>query len=195
MAENPYGLRIATRGDADALLAFVLPIYEEDAAQQVSVAKVTTLVARCVDRDRAIAGIVTGESGEIEASVGATVDAFDYTDECHLMVKWLGVAPAFRKTDRASRMVSYVRWLYDTMQSNSDVPIPVFMPTLTTSEQRPKVLLYQRRLPQVGVLHAFGCLPDRTFFNPGRVGRREGGAGISPKGAALAPPSPVTATG
>jgi len=191
--DNPFGLRVATQADAEALLAFVLPIFEEDAAQAISLSKVTALVARCLSRDRAIAAIVTSSSGEIEASVGASVDSFDYTDEVHLMVRWLGVAPAFRKTDRASRMVGYVRWLYDTLQSNSDVPIPVFIPTLTTAEQRPKVLLYQRRLPQVGVLHSFGCLPDRTFFNPARVGQKEGGARQPAKGAALAPSLTATA--
>jgi hypothetical protein len=174
MVDNPYGLRVAVPADAEALLAFVLPIYEEDAAQPVSVVKVAAIVARCIARDRAIAGIVTGPHG-IEASVGATIDVFDYSDEPHAMVKWLGVAPAFRKSDRAARMVSYVRWLYETMASMEPVPVPVFLPALTTSEQRRKVLLYQRRAPQVGVLYAFGCLPDRSFFNPGRAGPREGG--------------------
>lgn len=187
--DNPFGLRVATPPDAASLLAFVLPIFEEDAAQAISVSKIQALVERCLTRDRAIAAIVTGADGEIEASVGVSIDTFDYTDEIHLMVRWLGVAPAFRRTDRASRMVNYVRWLYDTMQGQSDAPVPVFMPTLTTAEQRPKVLLYQRRLPQVGVLHAFGCLPDRTFFDPSRVGKKEGGARQSPKGAALATPS------
>lgn len=189
MVDNPFGLRVATHTDAEALLAFVLPIFEEDAAQTISIPKVAALVTRCLDRDRAIAGIVTGENGEIEASVGASMDTFDYTDETHVMVRWLGVAPAFRKTDRASRLVGYVRWLYDVMQSNSDVPIPVFLPTLTTSEQRRKVLLYQRRLPMAGVLYAIGCLPERTFFSPSRAGEKEGGARHSPKGAALVPPS------
>jgi hypothetical protein len=188
MADNPYGLRVAGPADADALLAFVLPIYEEDAAQRVSATKVAAIVARCIERDRAIAGIVTGPQG-IEASVGAAIDAFDYSEEPHLMVKWLGVAPAFRRTDRASRMVSYVRWLFDVMEQMGEIPVPVFLPTLTTTDQRRKVLLYQRRAPQVGVLHAFGCLPDRSFFNPAHVGPREGGSKESRRSAALVRPS------
>lgn len=188
MADNPYGLRIATPDDAEALLAFVLPIYQEDAAQAVSIPKVAALVARCVSHDRAMAGIVSSADGTIEASVGATIESFDYSDEPHLMVKWLGVSPAFRRTDRASRMVGYVKWLYETMGVESDIPIPVFIPTLTTAEQRPKVLLYHRRLPMRGVLYAFGCLPDRTFFDPSRAGRKEGGGRESPKAANVRTP-------
>jgi hypothetical protein len=187
MAENPFGLRAATPVDAAALLAFVLPIYEEGAAQTVSPRKVASLVERCVLRDRAIAGIVVGAEGEIEASVGATIEEFDYSDEPHMMIKWLGVAPAFRNSDRAGRMVGYCRWLFETMSAGADNPVPVFMPTLTTAEQRSKVLMFQRRLPMVGMLYALGCLPSRSFFDPARVGRRQGGTRESIKAAANVP--------
>lgn len=167
--ENPYGLRLARRDDFDPLLAFVLPIIEEDAVQPVSIPKVSAIVMRCIERSGAVAGIVSGPHG-IEASVGATIEEFDYTDESHLMVRWLGVAPAFRKSDRSARMVNYVRWLYESMGENA---VPVFMSALTAVEQRGKVAMLERRAPRVGVLHAFGCLPDRSFI-PTRAGRGDG---------------------
>lgn len=191
MADNPYGLMACTPDHADALLDFVLPIYEEDAAQPVSVDKVRVMIDRCCARDRAMAAYVATPDGTIQASVGAMIDYFDYSDEPHLMIKWLGVAPAYRRVNLASRLVSYVGWLYQAM--NVDGPIPVFIPTLTSVEQRSKVMLYQRRLPQVGVLHAFGCLPDRSFFNPARVGRQKEPVGISPKVPASVRPEPVVA--
>jgi hypothetical protein len=169
--ENPYGLRLARRDDFDALLAFVLPIIQEDAVQPVSVDKISAMVARCIGRAGAVAGIVSGPQG-IEASVGATIDEFEYTDESHLMVRWLGVAPAFRKSDRPARLLNYVRWLHEAM---GDQAVPVFLPALTTTDQAGKVSLYERRAPRVGVLHAFGCLPDRSFI-PARVGRGNGRA-------------------
>jgi hypothetical protein len=187
--DNPYGLRIATPEDAEALLAFVLPIYEESAAQAVSIPKVAALVLRCTNHDRAMAGIVAGESGEIEASVGAAIETFDYSDEPHLMVQWLGVAPAFRRSDRAARLTSFVQWLYDTMSVELDAPMPLFVPMLTTTEQRPKVMLLNRRLPRCGTLYALGCLPGRSFFDPSRAGKKEGGGRESPKAANVRSPS------
>jgi hypothetical protein len=177
MTDNPFGLRIAVPADAAALLAFVLPIFQDDAAQPVSVPRVAAIVARCLERDGAIAGIVSGPDGVIEASVGASIDQFDYTDEQHCMVRWLGVAPAFRKSDRISRLMHYVSWLHETLAANSDRPIPVFLSAMATTEQRGKVLLYQRRVPMVGVLHAIGCLPERSFVSPGRAGGVNGGKG------------------
>jgi hypothetical protein len=169
MNENPYGLRVAAEDDLEPLLDFVLPLIREDAAQDVSLSKVALMVSRCVARDGAIAGIVDGPEG-IEASVGATIDTGDYTDEPHCMVRWLGVAPQFRKSDRGVRMVKFVFWLYERLAEAAESPMPVFMPAMTTVEQRGKIGLYSRRAPLVGVLHGFGISPER-HFSLGRAGR------------------------
>lgn len=158
--ENPYGLRLARPDDFEPLLAFVLQAIRDDAVQPVSVTKVSALVARCIERSDAVAGIVSGPKG-IEASVGASVEEFEYTDEKHLSVRWLGVAPAFRQTDLPARLMKYVEWLH---QSTGDLAMPVFMSALTTSDQFGKVSLLERKAPRVGVIHAYGCLPDRSFL-------------------------------
>jgi hypothetical protein len=159
--ENPYGLRLARPDDFDSLLAFALHFIRIDAVQPVSVEKVERLVARCVAREGAIAGLISGPQG-IKASVGVTVEQFDYSDESHLLVRWLGVAEEFRQTDLSVRMVKYVRWLHETA---GETALPVFLPITTTSDQGRKVALYERRAPKVGALHAFGCLPDRSFLS------------------------------
>lgn len=169
--ENPYGLRLARPDDFEPLLEFALHFIRPDAVQTVSTEKVSAIVRRCIARDGALAGLVSGPRG-IEASVGVTIEQFDYTDESHLMVRWLGVADAFKKTDLSARMMKYVRWLHD---SAGDEALPVFMSITTTSDQERKVSLYERRAPRVGVLHAFGCLPDRSFLST-HSGRRGNGA-------------------
>lgn len=170
MNENPYGMRSAGPDDGEALFAFVLRLYRQDEAQEASPRKIAALVQRCLDRDSAIAGIVTGPTG-IEASVGAIIDEFDYTDDPHMMVKWFGVAPAFIRTNYGSRLMGYVRWLHESLARASEKPMPVFLSTLTTTNHRSRVLLLQRQAPQVGALHAFGCLPGTSFLTPDRFGR------------------------
>lgn len=178
MTDNPYGVRVAVADDAAALLAFVLPIFAENAAQTVSPEKVAQLVERCISRDRAMAGIVTGPTG-IDGSVGMTVDEFDYSDEPHVMVRWIGISPAVRRTNLGSQLMGFVRWFHETA-----APLPVFLSSLTTTDLRSKVLMLQRQAPMVGVVHALGCLPDRDFLTPGQVtggkGKRGGSRSLPP---------------
>lgn len=166
MSSNPFGLRVAGVDDLDALVAFALPVLRDDAVQPISTAKVEALVLRCLTRENAIAGVLEGEHG-IEASVGATIDTFDYTDQPHCMVRWLGVGSRWRKSDRPARMVGFVHWLWETLSEVAEQPMPVFLPAATAREQMGKVKLYARRAPLVGVVHAWGCDPDRSFFHLG----------------------------
>lgn len=173
MAENPYGLRIATEHDAAALFDFALPHVRECAVQPVSEERVRRLVERCVFRDRAIAAVITGPGG-IQGSLGATVETHDCADDPHIMVRWLGTAKEFRNTDTTARLLKFCQWMHETL--GGDTRIPVLVPLLTTSDQQRKMALYQRRAPQVCVLHGFGCLPDRELITlkvPGE-GQRQG---------------------
>lgn len=167
MSENPYGVRLANEADAPALLHFVLPLFVEGAAQSVSEAKVAALVARCTQRARGIAGIITGPAG-IEASVGLTIDEADYTEESHVMVRWLGVLPAVRKSNLGARLMGFVRWFHSSLTA-LDSPMPVFLSSLVTTDLKSKVLLLQRQAPMVGVVHALGVLPHRAFLSPWQV--------------------------
>lgn len=190
MTDNPYGVRVAVAEDAVALLDFVLPIFAENAAQTVSLDKVSQLVARCITRQRALAGIVTGPDG-IEGSVGMTVDEFDYSDEPHVMVRWIGISPAMRRTNLGSRLMAYVRWFHESAGS-----VPIFLSSLTTTDLRSKVLMLQRQAPLVGVVHALGCLPDRSFLTPGQVtggkDKRGGSRSLPPSVRDPATPLPST---
>lgn len=170
MIENPYGLRGATPADAETLMPFVMNILSEEAPQTPSPEKVSALIDRCLNRDRAIAGMIVGPEGAIHGSVGATIETFDYSDEPHVMIKWMGVADAYKKSDLPARMMGYMKWLYDTFGQMTERPMPVFLAALTTTDLQRKVLMFQRRAPQVGMLFAYGCRPDRTFLTPARVG-------------------------
>lgn len=183
MSENPYGIQKATPADADALFPLVMDLYREDSWQTPSEAKIRAVIHRCVHQQGAIAGVVRGEGG-IEASVGAAFEQFDYSDDMHIMVKWFGVAPFFRATDRGARLMNYLKWTYETLGAMSPHDnIPVFLPALTATDVQRKLVMFSRRAPQVGALFAYGCHPGRSFLAPARaaaVGGKRSLAKVSP---------------
>lgn len=180
---NPYGVRGATQDDAEILLRHVVPIYSEGALQPISTAKIELLVQRCIDRDGAIAGIIDGPDG-IEASIGLAVESFEYSDHAHLAGKWLGVAPAFRRVNHASRLIQFAKWASTAMS------VPLHLSITTATELEPKLLLYQRQIPQCGAFFAWGFLPETEFFNQAHVAQVKGSRG-NPRNPARARPALV----
>lgn len=165
---NPFKVRRATPDDAAALVNFTLDLYAEEGLQTVSPGKVTALVQRAVNRDGAIAGIIEGETG-IEASVGLAIEQYDYSDEKHLKMKWLGVRPAFRKGDRAANLMRFAQWCHEEINKASEHPMPLYLDLLTREALAGKMHLYLRLVPQVGATFACGGVPPDQF-NQGHVG-------------------------
>ena len=161
MTSNPHGVRKALTADYGRLLQFAATQYQECALQPPSNAKVAEIVRRCVTMDGALAGVIDGEGG-IEASVGLTVEQFDYSEERHLRVKWLGVHPHFRRTNHASRLMDFVKWCQENIGSPNE-KLPVFMDILTQDALQAKMHLYLRSVPQVGASFAWGASLQGAF--------------------------------
>ena len=153
---DSYGVEAATDDDREALLAFATMIIGEDSLQEVSDSKVTGLVDRCIARDRSIAGIIASKAG-IEASIGLIVDQFDYSDDDHLRVVWIGVHPAFRRTNHGARLMQFAQCFQE------GVGIPLFLDLLTRTQLEGKLHLFSRLAPQVGASFSFGAVPADAF--------------------------------
>lgn len=162
MIANPMGVRRAMPDDLPALTESATMITLEGALQAVSKVKVAVLAQRCVERDRAIAGIIDGPSG-IEASIGMAVESFDYSDEEHLSVKWLGVHPAFRRQNHGALLLQFAQWAQEVMA------VPLFIDLSTTEALQAKMHLYLRMVPQVGARFSWGGVPEGAF-SQSRVG-------------------------
>lgn len=153
---NPMGIRRAGPDDLAGLTESATQIISEGALQEVSPAKIEALVARCVERDRAIAGIIDGDDG-IEASIGLTIESYVYSDAEHLAVQFLGVHPAYRATDHGAKLMEFAVWAQGVMA------VPLFVDLSTIEALQAKLHLYLRMLPQVGARFSVGGVPAGAF--------------------------------
>jgi GNAT superfamily N-acetyltransferase len=156
MIENPQGIRKAGIHDLLPLIGSASIILGESALQALSPEKVAALVQRCVEFDRALAGIISGPTG-IEASIGLVIESFDYSDEQHLSVKWLGVHPEFQRKNHGATLMSFAKWAQEM------VGVPLFMGLSTLEALQAKLHLFVRSAPQVGALFSFGGAPHGAF--------------------------------
>jgi hypothetical protein len=155
MISNPHGVRKALTADYGRLFQFAAAQYQECALQPPSDARIAEIVRRCVSMDGALAGVIDGPSG-IEASVGMTIEQFDYSDARHLRIKWLGVHPHFRRTNHAARLMDFVKWCQENISTSGET-LPMFMDVLTQGALQAKMHLYLRSAPQVGASFAWGA--------------------------------------
>lgn len=184
MSENPFGVRHATAEDVDAVAAFVRPLKEEEAVQSVSEARVRTLVERCVADG--VVGIVDCEDG-ILSSVGILLDRFDYTEESHVRVKWLGVAPKYRvaplNTGHAAQLMRFAKWTHAALERSVGASVPFILEILTAEDVERKIRLLQRQAPQIGAYFGWGVSIGRVLLETAPVGA-EGHRAGPPRGSA-----------
>ncbi len=154
--ENPMGVRRADPDDLAPLIASASLIFADGALQPVSGIKVAALVQRCIERDRAIAGIIDGADG-IEASIGLAVDSFPYSDAEHLFVAWMGVHSQYRKSTHAIKLMEFAQWAQGIMD------VPLFIELSTLDALQGKLHLYLRSVPQVGARFCWGTMPAGVF--------------------------------
>ena len=177
MSDNPHpDIERAGPADAAALFDFLVAMYAEDALQPLSSAKIHALVDRCTAMDRGLAGVVRSDDTPIVASIGLTLDEFDYTDHQHLHVRWLYVHPSRRRENHATRLVEFAKWAQEGMQEHSDQPLPLFLDIATRAPLEPKLRLMQRSAPQVGALFSWGGAPTDQFDQL-RLGNGRGSMG------------------
>lgn len=151
-----FDVQVAMPDDKAALLAFAIMIKTEDALQEVSNEKVEAMVDRCIQRDRAIAGIIRGPMG-IEASIGLMVEELDYSDDMHLQMKWVGTHAACRKSGHGPRLMGFAQHFQEK------VGIPLFMSVLTATGLDGKLRMFARHAPQVGAIFSLGAVPKGAY--------------------------------
>lgn len=153
---NPQDVRRADSDDLAALIESAYLLLLESALQPVSQEKVIALVTRCIERDGAIAGILSGPAG-IEASIGLVIDEFAYSSEQHLSVAWMGVHSAFRKSTHASKLIEFAIWAQGILR------VPLFADLSTLDSEVGRLHLYLRTMPQIGARFSWGSEVMNTF--------------------------------
>lgn len=172
MTANPFSVRRASPSDIDSLLLFAPQVMGETTILPLSQEKVEYWVDRCChQKSGAIAGIIDGIDGQIDASVGLAFVESEVSDVPYVMAIWCGLHPTIRKHpgDEASpkahygrRLFEFSRWCHENLETIAGHPILARFDVLTRAYLGPKMRLYQRNLTQVGACFAFG-VPAAEF--------------------------------
>lgn len=167
------GVRSATPDDIDALYLFVPMILGETSILPLSMTKIEQLIERCAHRrGGAIAGIIDGEDGAIDASIGLVFTDSETSDEPYIQAAWCGLHPSVRRRPTGEkrqphlsvprehygrRLFEFARWVHGTLEQSAGHPIFMRFDVLTLEDLAPKMGLYQRNLTQIGACFAFGA--------------------------------------
>lgn len=165
--DNPYGVRRATPADIDALYLFVPQVLSETTILPLSQTKVEILIERCAYQiGGAVAGIIDGVDGQIDASIGLAFASTDTSDEPYISAVWCGLHPSVRRQPSnpndprghyGRKLFEFAKWCHSGLERAAGKPILMRFDVLTRQFLGPKMGLYQRNLTQVGASFAFGA--------------------------------------
>lgn len=176
MINYPSLVRRATPEDIDSLLLLVPQILAETTIQPVSMAKVESLIERCVNQQGgSIAGVIDGDDGMIDASVGLTFCESETSDIPYVRAVWLGLHPGVRKQPTnpddpkahyGRTLFQFSRWFHENLERVAGHPILFQVDISTKTMLSAKMRLLQRNLVQTGAIFSLGAVGD---FSPQKV--------------------------
>ncbi len=160
------GVRLAGPDDEDEVYDLLMKLYLENSMAELSSAKVRQTIRRATNEKDGFIGVIPGPDG-LEATVGLFLSQWWYTDDWHVEEYWNFVHPDHRRTGHANRLISWSKWISDSLH------MPMLMGILTKTQLEPKMRLFQRKMPQVGALFLHGKVVDDQYNQRGerRIGR------------------------
>jgi hypothetical protein len=132
-------VRIATRADADALMAVCRELHGENGLFAMDDEMVRGMLARAFDRRGGIIGVIE-KDGRIEGSIYILISNFWYSRDNHLEELWSWVRPDCRKSDHAVTLIEFAQ----TCAKELDLPLVIGV--ITNRRMAGKVRLYRRKL-------------------------------------------------
>ena len=168
---NPHGVRRATVADIEPLLELVPQILAETEVLTLSEPKIRSLVERCChQRGGAMAGVIDGDEGAIDASIGMAFADSEVSDEPFIRVVWFGLSPQARKlpdsikTDMnhprrhyGRRLADFAKWAHGSLEAAAGHRVIMRWDVLTLESLWPKVELCGRNFGQIGAYFALGA--------------------------------------
>lgn len=162
-----FGVRRATPADTTVLMDVVPLILAETSVLPPSDQKIQALVERCACRiDGAIAGIIDGPDGMVDATIGLAFTDSDTSDEPYISAVWCGLSPGARKLPSkpddprahyGRSLFEFARWFHGALEEKGQKRILVRWDLTTLEFLQPKMGLYQRNLTQIGAIFALGA--------------------------------------
>lgn len=137
-------VRMATADDADGLMEHCRLLHGENGLFSLSEAKAAALIARALDRQGAIIGVI-GDGGAPEASIFLSIEQPYYSEDWHLMELWNFVAPPREhRAGHAKRLIEFAKSCSDELR------LPLVVGILSNQRVEAKVRLYERQLEKAG---------------------------------------------
>ena len=169
---NPHGVRRATDIDVEPLIELVPQILAESEVLPLSPTKIQALIERCCHQQGgAIAGVIDGDHGAIDASIGMAFVESPVSDVPFISVVWCGLSPSARQLPAAikgddkhprqhygRRLFDFARWAHEGIEKMSGHPVIMRWDVQTREDLWPKMGLYSRHVPQVGGYFALGAI-------------------------------------
>lgn len=163
-----FGVRRATPADSAVLMDFVPLVLAETSVLPLSDLKIQALVERCACQvGGAIAGIIDGDEGTVDASIGLAFTESDTSDDLYIKAVWCGLHPSVRKLptkvdDRRAHygrsLFEFAKWFHNALEEKAGRGILMRFDVETLEALFPKIGLYQRNLTQVGAIFALGAV-------------------------------------
>lgn len=145
--DNPDGIQLAQPADEDELWELLKRLHEEIGIFETSEGKVRQFLKLATHQQGGIIGLIRGDDGSIEASIGLVIQQFWYTDDWSLMEHWMFVAPEHRKSTHAQRLLSYAKWC------GQQLGVPVLLGIMTAKNAEAKEKLYGRKFQRLGSIY------------------------------------------
>lgn len=172
MITYPNLVRRATPEDIDSLLLLVPQILSETTLQPVSLTKVEQLIERCVyQQGGSVAGVIDGEDGLIDASVGLTFCESETSDVPYIRAVWMGLHPGVRRQPSnpedprahyGRTLFQFARWCHENLEQVAGHRVLLTFDIATKNMLSAKLRLFQRNLLQTGASFSLGAVGDFT---------------------------------
>jgi len=144
MDQGFAGVRVARPEDEDEIVSLILLLHSENGMFTAVEEYIRDEVRRLTHKDGGLIGVIDGESGKIEGTVGFDISSWWYTDDLCINEKWNFVHPDHRRTTHAKRLIEFGKWCSDQLK------IPLFMGIITNDRTEAKERLYRRQLHRIG---------------------------------------------
>lgn len=150
MIERPKSVRIATKKDEQNIFDLLCRLWDENALFSMSPEKVLDAIRHGTRHEGGIIGIIDDKNGNPIASVGLGISQYWYSQEYFLEEKWIFVSPEHRKSDHAKNLIDFAKWCSENMN------LILNMGIISTHRTEAKIILYKKRMTQVGAFFMHG---------------------------------------
>lgn len=156
----PEGVRMATPRDEQALFDVLMALNEDNSfGIPVSNERVLAAIRQGTQRQGALIGVIEGEDGRIDGTIGMIITQMWYTEQYHLAEQWLFVRPSARNGRIHAKLFEFAEWCRRRMAAGSTQPWIVTTSVSSPKRLAAKLRLWSRFARQVGGIFYIGDLP------------------------------------